>query len=86
MTESRCEKTTSSVRRRRLDTLPKETNDEYIIFHFHQEKPEPSIMVPVRVNGENFSMELDAGVSVSTMSEEIWRRQFTESSIIGVPN
>ena len=31
-------------------------------------------MVPVKVNGENFSMELDAGTSVSIMFEEAWRR------------
>ena len=68
------------------DTLPKETNDEYSLFHIHQEKPEPPIMIPVKVSGENVSMELDAGTSVSIMSEEAWRRQFTESCVTGVPN
>lgn len=58
------------------NTLPKETHDEHELFHIHQEKPEPSIMVPVKVNGEKFSMDLDTGASVSIMSEETWRRRF----------
>ena len=58
------------------DILQKEPNDDFKLFHIHQEKPEPSIMVPVKVNGVSFSMELDTGASVSIMSEEAWRRRF----------
>ena len=38
-------------------------------------------MVPVKVNGENFSMELDTGTSVSIMFEEAWRRWSQKSQI-----
>ena len=58
------------------DTHPKEPNDDFKLFHIHNVKPEPSIMVPVKVNGKNVSMELDTGASVSIMSEEAWRRRF----------
>ena len=58
------------------DILQKEPNDDFKLFHIHQEKPEPSIMVPVKVNGVSFSMELDTGASVSIMSEEACRRRF----------
>ena len=58
------------------DTLQKEPNDNFKLFHIHREKPEPSIMVLVKLNGVSFSMELDTGASVSIMSEEAWRRRF----------
>ena len=58
------------------DTLQKEPNDNFKLFHIHQKKPEPSIMVLVKLNGVSFSMELDTGASVSIMSEEAWRRRF----------
>ena len=58
------------------DAHPKEPNDDFNLFHIHNEKPEPSIMVPVKVNGQNVSMELDTGASVSVMSEEAWGRRF----------
>lgn len=58
------------------DILQKEPNDNFKLFHLHQEKPEPSIMVPVKVNRVSHSMELDTGASVSIMSEEAWRRRF----------
>ena len=45
------------------DILQKEPND-FKLFHVHQKKPEPSIIVPVKVNGVSFSMELDTGASV----------------------
>ncbi|KAL9984702.1 hypothetical protein ACROYT_G007028 [Oculina patagonica] len=54
----------------------KEPNGEFKLFQIHQEKPEPSIKVPVKVNGEQFSMELDTGASVSIMSEEAWKKNF----------
>ena len=50
------------------DILQKEPNDDFKLFHIHQEKPEPSIMVPVKVSGVSFSMEPDTGASVSIMS------------------
>ena len=68
------------------DILQKEPNDNFKLFHLHQEKPEPSIMVLVKVNRVSHSMELDTGASVSIMSEEAWRRRFPESPIRGVPN
>ncbi|RMX49481.1 hypothetical protein pdam_00017639 [Pocillopora damicornis] len=58
------------------DILQKEPNDNFKLFHLHQEKPEPSIMVPVKVNRVSHSMELDTGASVSIMSEEACRRRF----------
>ena len=66
---------TQPVRYVEDDTLQKEPNDDFKLIQIHLEKPEPSIMVPVKVKGENFSMELDTGASVSIMSEEAWRRQ-----------
>ena len=33
-------------------------------------------MIPVKVNSEECSMELDTGASVSIMSEEAWRKRF----------
>ena len=58
------------------DTLKKEPNDDFKLFHIRQEKLELSTLVPVKVNGENISMELDTGASVSIMTEEAWRRRF----------
>ena len=58
------------------DILQKEPNDNFKLFHLHQGKPEPSIMVPVKVNRVSHSMELDTGASVSIMSEETCGRRF----------
>ena len=58
------------------ETLPKEANDDFRLFHIYHEKPESSIMLPVKLNGEKFSMELDTGTSISIMPEEAWSRQF----------
>ena len=33
-------------------------------------------MIPVKVNGKDYSMELDTGASVSIMSEEDWKKRF----------
>ena len=33
-------------------------------------------MITVKVNGEECSMELDTGASVSIVSEEAWRKRF----------
>lgn len=59
-----------SVRNMKDDASLKEPNDEFKLFQIHQEKPEPYIQVPVKVNSEQSSMELDTGASVSIMSEE----------------
>lgn len=46
------------------------------LFEINDEKPDPSIMITVKVNGEECSMELDTGASVSIVSEEAWRKRF----------
>ena len=67
-----------SVRYVGNDASPQEPADDFKLFQIHQEKLEPSIMVPIKVTGEEFSMELDIGTSVSIMSEEAWRKKFPE--------
>ena len=54
----------------------KDPEDDFKLFQISQEKPEPSIMIPIKVNGEDCSMELDTGASVSIMSEEDWKTKF----------
>ncbi|KAL9950577.1 hypothetical protein ACROYT_G043093 [Oculina patagonica] len=73
---SRPDRGSRSVRYVEDDAALKEPNDEFKLFQIHQEKPEPSIKVPVKVNGEQFSMELDTGAFVSIMSEEAWKKNF----------
>lgn len=58
------------------DPTPNNHDDELKVFQISEEKPEPSIMIPLKVNGEECSMELDTGASVSIMSEEAWRKRF----------
>ena len=58
------------------DPAPNNHDDEFKLFQVSEEKPEPSIIIPVKVNGEECSMELDTGASVSIMSEEAWRKRF----------
>lgn len=58
------------------DPAPNNHDDEFKLFQISEEKPEPSIMIPVKVNGEECSMELDTGASVLIMSEEAWRKRF----------
>lgn len=58
------------------DPAPNNHDDEFKVFQITEEKPEPSFMIPVKVNGEECSMELDTGASVSIMSEEAWRKRF----------
>ena len=65
------------VRYLELDDLaPNNHDDEYKLFQISEEKPEPSIMIPAKVNGKECSMELDTGATVSIMSEEAWRKRF----------
>ena len=52
------------------DSAPNNHDDEFKLFQISEEKPEPSIMIPVKVNSEECSMELDTGATVSIMSEE----------------
>ena len=58
------------------DPAPNNHDDEFKLFQISEEKLEPSIMIPGKVNGEECSMELDTGASVSIMSEEAWRKRF----------
>lgn len=58
------------------DPAPNNHDDEFKLFQISEEKSEPSIMIPVKVNGEECSMELDTGATVSIMSEEAWRKRF----------
>ena len=63
------------------DQTPNDQDDEFKVFQISQEKPEPSIMIPVKVNGEDCSMELDTGASVSIMSEEAWKKRFPQAPL-----
>ena len=58
------------------DEPPRNSDDEFKLFQISQEKPEPSIMIPLKVNGKDCSMELDTGASVPIMSEEAWEKHF----------
>ena len=57
------------------ETLPKEPNDDFRLFYIYHKKPESSIMVPEKVNGEKSSMESYIGASISIIPKEAWRRQ-----------
>ena len=57
------------------ETLPKEPNDDFRLFYIYHKKPESSIMVPEKVNGEKSSMELYIGASISIIPKEAWRRR-----------
>ena len=63
------------------DQPPNNQDDEFKLFQISQEKPEPSITLPVKVNGEDCSMELDTGASVSIMSEEAWKKRFPKAPL-----
>ena len=63
------------------DQTPNDQDDEFKLFQISQEEPEPSIMIPVKVNGEDCSMELDTGASVSIMSEEAWKKRFPRAPL-----
>ena len=63
------------------DPAPNNHDDEFKLFQISEEKPEPSIIIPVKVNGEKCSMELDTGTSVSIMSEEAWRKRFPTAQL-----
>ena len=56
--------------------LPEDQEEELKLFKIGKEKPEPSIIIPVKMNGATYSMELHTGASVSIMSEELWNRNF----------
>ena len=63
------------------DQPPNDQDDEFKLFQISQEKPESSIMLSVKVNGEECSMELDTGASVSIMSEEAWKKRFPKAPL-----
>ncbi|XP_068708106.1 uncharacterized protein [Montipora foliosa] len=63
------------------DQTPNNQDNEFKLFQISQEKPETSIMLPVKVNGEDCSMELDTGASVSIMSEEAWKRKLPKAPL-----
>ena len=50
------------------------------LFNIGTGSPEPSIVVPVNINGTNISMELDTGATVSVMSERMWKDKFSTSA------
>ena len=56
----------------------KESTDFGGLFHVHESNPEPSIVIPVQINGTKVSMELDTGASVSVMSESTWKEKFSQ--------
>ena len=58
------------------DEPPRSSDDKFRLFQISQEKPETAIMIPLKVNGKECSMELDTGMSVSIMSEEAWEEHF----------
>ena len=60
------------------DASPQELEDDFKLYQIHQENPESFNMVPIKVNGEEFSMELDTGVSFSIMSEEAWKKKLSK--------
>ena len=62
------------------DQTANDPDDDFKLFQITREKSEPSIMVPVKVNGEECSMELDTGASVSIMSEEAWKKRFPKAA------
>ena len=53
--------------------------DEFKLFKVDQVAPEPSILIPLFINGSKMSMELDTGASVSVMSNEAWRKLKTST-------
>jgi len=61
--------------------LANNQDDEFKLFQISQEKPEPSTMLPVKVNGEDCSMELETGASVSIMSEEASKKRFPKAPL-----
>jgi len=63
------------------DDSPRDSDKEFKLFQISHEKPEPSIIIPVKVNGEDCSMELDTGASMSIMSEEAWKKSFTRAPL-----
>ena len=49
-------------------------------FNIGTGSPEPSIVVPVSINGTDILMELDTGATVSVMSEQMWKDKFSTSA------
>ena len=58
--------------------MPGDQEEELKLFKIGKEKPEPSIIIPLKMNGATYSITLDilpTGASVSIMSE-VWNRNF----------
>ena len=55
--------------------------DEFKLFKVGPVAPEPSILIPLSINGSKMSMELDTGASVSVMSNEAWRKLKTSTKL-----
>lgn len=51
------------------------------LIHVYESNPEPSIVIPVQINGTRVSMELDTGASVSVMSDSTWKEKFSNYKI-----
>ena len=51
------------------------------LFHVNDSNPEPSIVIPVQINGRTISMELETRASVSVMSEATWNEKFSQYQI-----
>ena len=46
------------------------------LFKIGTGSPEPTIVIPVTINGTNISMELDTTVTVAMILEETWNEKF----------
>ena len=52
-----------------------EAEDEFGLYKIKMDNPEASIMVPMTVNGNDMSFELDTGASKTVISEQTWPKQ-----------
>ena len=57
-------------------------DNEFAIFNIGQTTPEPSIILPVEMNGVSVSMELDTGASLSILSKMLWKEKFPEAELL----
>ena len=58
-----------------------EQDDEFQIFKIGQTAPEPSIIIPLEINGVPVPMELDTGASLTVISETLWKEKFPTSTL-----
>ena len=57
-----------------------EQDDEFQTFKIGQTAPEPSIIIPLEINGVPVPMELDTGASLTVISETLWKEKFPTST------